>query len=134
MDTPDNARIEEIFGQPLTLSERNLLISSFYLAMNDDIGDAIEPKTKVLSPLYNKRENFSPDMLSRSSRTWQLVLDSGPDEWLDASGVQRLLQQKGIHIDRGSPYSSPRIDAPSEFNLSTFIQSECDGEYLHYLG
>lgn len=133
VDSPNNARIEEIFGQPLTLSERNRLISAFYLAINDDIGDSIEPKTKVLSP-YDERENLSPDMLSRSSRTWQLVLDSGPDEWLDASGVQRLLQQKGINIDSGSPYSSPRIDAPSEFNLSTFLRSEFDGEYLQSLG
>ncbi|KAJ5190578.1 uncharacterized protein N7498_009563 [Penicillium cinerascens] len=122
VDTPNNARIEKIFGQPLTLSERNRLISAFYLAINDDIGDLIEPKTRALSPLYNKRENLSQDMLSRSSRTWQLVLNSGPDEWLDASGVQRLLQQRGIHIDGDSPYSSPRIDAPSAFNLSTFLR------------
>lgn len=134
VDSPNNARIEEIFGQPLTLSERNRLISAFYLAINDDIGDVVECRTNVLSPLYHKRENFSSDMLSRSSRTWQLVLDSGPDEWLDASGVQRLLQQKGIHIDSGSPYSSPRIDAPSEFNLSTFLRSEFAEEYLQYLG
>jgi hypothetical protein len=136
VNSPDNnARIEEIFGQPLTLSERNRLISAFYMAMNDDIGDAIELKTKVLNPLYNARENFSPEMLSRSARTWQLVLDSGPDEWLDASGVQRFLQQKKIHIQgSGSPHSSPRIDAPSEFNLSTFLKSEFPHEFFDGLG
>jgi hypothetical protein len=105
------------------------------MAMNDDIGDAIELKTKVLNPLYNARENFSPDMLARSARTWQLVLDSGPDEWLDASGVQRFLQQKKIHIQgSGSPHSSPRIDAPSEFNLSTFLKSEFPHEFFDGLG
>ncbi|KAJ5136345.1 hypothetical protein N7448_004899 [Penicillium atrosanguineum] len=120
---PDNeAKIQEIFGKPLTLSERDRLISAFYMAMNDDVIEAIELKTKVLNPLYNKREDFSPDMLSRSSRTWQLVLESGPDEWLDASGVQRYLQQRGIHIDSSSRHSPPRIEAPSEFNLSTFLK------------
>ncbi|KAJ5605395.1 hypothetical protein N7510_008176 [Penicillium lagena] len=122
VNSPGNAKIGEIFGQPLTLSEHNRLISAFYMAMNDAFGDAIELKTKVLNPMYNKRENLSPNMLSRSSRTWQLVVDSGVDEWLDASGVQRLLQQKGIHTDSGSPHSSPRIDALSEFNLSTFLR------------
>lgn len=125
VNQPNNdAKIQEIFGQALSLSERNRLISVFYMALTDDMPDAIELKTKVLNPLYYERENFSPDMLSRSSRTWQLVLDSDPDEWLDASGVQRFLQQKGIHIDNSSPHSSPRIDAPSEFNLSTFLRSE----------
>jgi hypothetical protein len=120
---PNNdAKIQEIFGQALSLNERNRLISVFYMALTNDMPDAIELRTKVLNPLYNKRENFSPDMLARSSRTWQLVLDSGPDEWLDASGVQRFLQQKGIHIDNSSPHSSPRIDAPSGFNLSTFLK------------
>ncbi|KAJ5125579.1 uncharacterized protein N7443_008647 [Penicillium atrosanguineum] len=123
VDQPDNeAKIQEIFGKPLTLSERDRLISAFYMAMNDDVIEAIELKTKVLNPLYNKREDFSPDMLSRSSRTWQLVLESGPDEWLDASGVQRYLQQRGIHIDSSSRHSPPRIEAPSEFNLSTFLK------------
>ncbi|KAJ6126922.1 hypothetical protein N7523_002534 [Penicillium sp. IBT 18751x] len=123
VNQPNNeAKIQEVFGQPLTLSERNRLISAFYMAMNDDVIDAIELKTKVLNPLYFKREDFSPDMLLRSSRSWQLVLDSDPDEWLDASGVQKFLQQRGIHIDNSSPHSTPRIEAPSDFNLSTFLQ------------
>lgn len=123
VNQPDNeARIQEIFGQPLTLSERNRLISTFYMAMNHDMLDALELRSKVLNPLFFKREDFSPDMLSRSARTWQLVLDSEPDEWLDASGVQSFLQQKGIHIDNSSPHSIPRIDAPSDFNLSIFVR------------
>lgn len=121
----DDPRIPEIFGKTLTIAERNRLISAFYTAMHDEIGDTIELKTKVLSPLHSRRNSYSPEQLAISSRGWQIVIESGAEEWLDASGVQRLLQERGIRLqDTSSPLSSPRYNAAPQLNVASFVKCE----------
>jgi hypothetical protein len=121
----DDPRIKAIFGKRLTIDERNRMISGFFAAMHDEIGDTIELKTKVLSPLHSRRNSYSPEQLAVSSRTWQIVIESGADEWMDASGVQRLLQERGIRIqDPSSPLSSPRFSSAPQLNAASFIKCE----------
>lgn len=126
VNTPnDVAETQRLFGHQLTNSERNRLISVFYLLMQDEVGDLVELRTQVLDPLRSSVGGWSPDQIQRYSRTRQLMIESGPDEWLDASGVQRLLQQKGIRVlESNSPHSSPRVDAPSGIDMMAFIRRE----------
>jgi hypothetical protein len=117
----DESRVKATFGKRLTIDERNRLISGFVDVMHDEIGDVIELRTNVLN---SRRNSYSPEQLAVSSRTWQIVIESGADEWMDTSGVQRLLQERGIRIqDSSSALSSPRIEAP-QLNAATFIKCE----------
>jgi hypothetical protein len=106
----------------LTIDERNRYISGFLAVMHDEVGDMIELRTKVLN---SRRKSYSPEQLAVSSRTWQIVIESGADEWMDASGVQRLLQERGIRIqDPSSPLSSPRFNSAPQLNAASFIRCE----------
>jgi hypothetical protein len=118
----DDPRVKAIFGKQLAINERDCLISGFVAVMHDDIGDTIELRTRVLN---SRRNSYSPERLSLSSRTWQIVNASGADEWMDASGVQRLLQQRGIRLqDPSSPLSSPRFNSAPQLNAASFIKCE----------
>ncbi|KAL5342753.1 hypothetical protein BJX70DRAFT_385948 [Aspergillus crustosus] len=116
----DDPRVKAIFGKRLTIDERNRFISGFVDVMRDEIGDTIELRTKVLN---SRRNSYSREQLAVSSRSWQIVNESGADEWMDASGVQRLLQQRGIRIqDPSSPVSSPRFNSAPQLNVASFIK------------
>jgi hypothetical protein len=116
----DDPRVKAIFGKQLAIDERNCLISGFVAVMHDEIGDTIELRTKVLN---SRRNSYSPERLAVSSRTWQIVNESGADEWMDASGVQRLLQQRGIRIqDLSSPLSGRRFNSAPQLNAASFIK------------
>ncbi|KUM65271.1 hypothetical protein ACN42_g1795 [Penicillium freii] len=127
----DDPTVKAIFGKRMTIDERNGLISCFLAAMNDEIGDAVELRTKVLN---SRRDSYSPEQLAVSSRTWQIVNESDADEWMDASGVQWLLQQRGIRIqDPGSPLSSPRFNSAPQLNVANFVKCESFPQQWHYL-
>lgn len=118
----DDPRVKAIFGKQLAINERDCLISGFVAVMHDDIGDTIELRTRVLN---SRRNSYSPERLALSSRTWQIVNESGVDEWMDASGVQRLLQQRGMRLqDPSSPLSSPRFNSAPQLNAVSFIKCE----------
>ncbi|KAJ5987765.1 hypothetical protein N7481_002975 [Penicillium waksmanii] len=116
----DDPRVKAIFGKRLTIDERNRFIFGFFATMHDDMGDTVELCTNVLN---SRRNSYSPEQLTVSSRAWQIVNESGADEWMDASGVQRLLQQRGIRIqDPSSPPSSPRFNSSPQLNAASFTQ------------
>ncbi|KAF3388375.1 hypothetical protein F1880_003924 [Penicillium rolfsii] len=115
-------RIQAIFGKPMNPAERTSLASAFYSAMHDEIGDFIDSKSKALSPFHMMVNSYSPEQLAISSRTWQTVIESGSDQWLDASGVQRFLQERGISFqDRTSPLSSPKSYSTPQLDVASFI-------------
>ena len=124
VNTPNNfSTIEKIFGTPLSINERNRLISAFYRAWHDEVGTLLEQRTKVLNPLFTTREDFSQEQLARIARAWQFVTECEPGEWVDASGVQQIFQQEGVRTSGSdSARSSTRLPAsPSDVNLTTFI-------------
>lgn len=95
------------------------------MAMNDDVGDLVEPKTRVLDSVKLKPTTRSPDMVAHAYRAWQIMIDSGGDELMDASGVQRLLQDRGFYArDSSSANSSPRVKGSGHFNASAFVKCE----------
>lgn len=118
----DDPRVIAIFGKRLTIDERDRFIFGFFANMHDEMGDTVELSTKVLS---SRRNSYSPEQLTVSSRAWKIVNESGADEWMDASGVQRLLQQRGIQIqDRSSSISSPQFNAAPQLNAASFTKCE----------
>ncbi|KAJ5755576.1 bZIP transcription factor bZIP-1 [Penicillium manginii] len=122
-DPCDEAKIEHIFRAPLSINERNRMISSFYDTTHDEVGDRIERIARVLNPVYNVRETLSPEQLTRTSRAWKLITEAGAGEYMDASGVQRYLERKGVRVsDSDTGYSSPSIDYTSEINATMFIR------------
>ncbi|BCS25226.1 bZIP transcription factor [Aspergillus puulaauensis] len=124
VNTPnDVTEIQRLFGHQLTSAECNRLISAFYRLMQDEVGDLVELRTQVLDPLRSTVGAWSPDQIQKYYRARQLMSEFGPDEWLDASGVQKLLQQKGISIlESHSPHSSLRVDAPLSIDMTAFIR------------
>jgi hypothetical protein len=110
----DDPRVKAVFGKRLTIDERDRFIFGFFANMHDEMGDTVELSTKVLS---SRRSSYSPEELTVSSRTWQTVQESGADEWMDASGVQRLLQQRGI-------LSSPQVNSAPQLNAASFTKCE----------
>ncbi|CAI7675694.1 unnamed protein product [Penicillium manginii] len=116
----DDPRVKAIFGKRLTINERDRFIFGFFANMHDEMGDTVELSTKVLS---SRRSSYSPEQLTVSSRAWQIVNESDADEWMDASGVQRLLQQREIRIqDPSSPLSSPRFNSAPQLNAASFTK------------
>ncbi|KAJ5220746.1 uncharacterized protein N7469_009633 [Penicillium citrinum] len=116
----DDPRVIAIFGKRLTIDERDRFIFGFFANMHDEMGDTVELSTKVLS---SRRNSYSPEQLTVSSRAWKIVNESGADEWMDASGVQRLLQQRGIQIqDRSSSLSSPPFNSAPQLNAARFTK------------
>lgn len=126
VDSPDNyTKIQDIFGRQMTILERNGMISAFYAAMHDEVGDMIKLDAKFLSSPRSNNIAYSPEQPVISSRTWQNGIKSVSDEWLDASGVQRLLHKKGIIVqDTGSVHFSPPFDFHAKFNVLAFIRCE----------
>ncbi|OJJ07916.1 hypothetical protein ASPVEDRAFT_89149 [Aspergillus versicolor CBS 583.65] len=112
----DDPRVKAVFGKRLTIDERDRFIFGFFANMHDEMGDTVELSTKVLS---SRRSSYSPEQLTVSSRTWQMVQESGADEWMDASGVQRLLQLRGIRIQDPS---CPQVNSAPQLNAVSFTK------------
>ncbi|KAF2009064.1 hypothetical protein BU24DRAFT_90107 [Aaosphaeria arxii CBS 175.79] len=118
----DDPRAKAIFGKRLAMDERNRLMSGFIAVMHDEVGDVIELRTDVLD---SRRKSYSPEQLAVSTRTWQTVIESGADEWMDAIGVQRLLQERGIRSciqNPSSPFCGSWFHSAPQLNLASFIK------------
>ena len=124
MYSPDNiTRIEQIFGSPLTPAERKSLISGFHRDMVGDDGDAIELRAKVLSSVYPRRNNFYQDHFAQTARSWPLISEYDSEEWLDASRVQRLLQDRGIYVRaEGTTDFVLSAESHPQLDISTFVR------------
>jgi hypothetical protein len=126
VDSPDNVTtIQGVFGRQLTTSERNGLISTFYAAMHDEIGDMIKLDSEFLSSVRPINNAYNPEQPAISSRMWQNQIRSVSEEWLDASGVQRFLHRKGIIVqDTVYVRPGPTFAFQAKFNVLAFISRE----------
>jgi hypothetical protein len=131
VDTPNHSRVQQIFGSMLGLSERNRLISGFYAATQDKLGDLIEPKANVLTALRSNMNTFSEDQLQLSPRIWQIALESTSGEWMDANGAQRYLRDKRMIFENFTDSSGPDYSVSSSLDVKSFIKCECPVELYH---
>lgn len=119
----NSARIRAVFGS-LTESQLNWSIKGLYSAMVDEVGETVDLRTKVLSPSYPMRDVLALDQLDHMPGSWQMVPDSGAEEWLDASGVQKFVQEKGIDIQPDLSQSCGfRVKPAHSLDVATFIKS-----------
>ncbi|KAJ5761829.1 bZIP transcription factor bZIP-1 [Penicillium nucicola] len=120
VDSPDDfTTIQSIFGRQLTTPERNSLISAFYTAIHDEIGDKVKHDANFLSSKINA---FASERLEILSSTWQNETRFVSEEWLDANEVQRFLKKKGIIVqDNGFVRSSSPFDFLAKFDVLAFI-------------
>ncbi|KAJ5093658.1 hypothetical protein N7456_009519 [Penicillium angulare] len=122
----DDARIKAVFGALLTEAQLEWSIKGLYSAMVDEIGDTVESRSKVLSPSYPMRDAFSLDQIDKVTRSAQLVADSGAGEWLDASGVQKLIQERGIDIQPDLSQSCGfRVKPAHALDVTKFLSILC---------
>ncbi|KAJ5620597.1 hypothetical protein N7510_004581 [Penicillium lagena] len=126
VNTPDDdVKIKSIFG-PLSLPmERNVLISYFWAGMQDHTGDLVDQMATVLTPPQSKRSSYTSEQLGTSKSKLPVIPEG--DEWLDASGVQRLLCEKGICIhEKAPPFSSPSLNFSLDVeNFAELLAAKC---------
>ncbi|KAF3391475.1 hypothetical protein F1880_007473 [Penicillium rolfsii] len=121
--TDDLTTIQRVFGRQLTTLERKDLISTFYAAMHDEVGDLIKFDADFLSHSRPKNNAYPPEQSIVSSTKIQNGVKVASDMWLDASGVYRLLLRKGIIAEaNGSERSGLPFDFPANFNVLAFIR------------
>lgn len=121
-DKPE--KIAEIFGQPLSVTERNRKITGFLSVVNDTSGDAVELRANVIKSVNRFRERMaaSSESYANAPRSWQRILDTDTDEWLDANGVQKLLFDKGLLAEeRGLPNNGIILTPHARLNVAAFI-------------
>lgn len=125
VNTPnDVVKIQGVFGSSVPPKERSSLISCFQAGMKDETGDLIDLMAHIPAPLRSKRKYCAPDEPANLPKSWELTVASEPGEWLDASGVQKVLSERGFSIqENGSSFSSSRL--MSSLHVATFVQREC---------
>lgn len=117
-------KIAEIFGQPLSVTERNRKITAFLSVVNDTGGDAVELRANVIESVKRLRERVaaSSESYANVPRSWKRILDTDADEWLDANGVQKLLFDKGLLAEeRGLPNNGIVLTPHARLNVAAFI-------------
>lgn len=124
MNTPDDfIKIQEVFGPYMPPTERNNLISCFHAGMHDKTGGLINFMATVLAPLRSKRYYYASEELATQTEELESTVASEVDGWLDASGVQKFLSERGFCTqENGRPLShSYLISLP---HVAALVQCE----------
>ncbi|KAJ5634931.1 uncharacterized protein N7484_008244 [Penicillium longicatenatum] len=122
VNTPnDFTKIQEVFGPSMPPTKRNNLLSCIHAGIHDKTGGLIDLMATVLAPLYSKRDGNASEELPA------LAEELGDSEWLDASGVQRLLNERGLYTRQsGRPlFRSSLISSPQVAALVQYLATEC---------
>ncbi|KAJ6167143.1 hypothetical protein N7470_002590 [Penicillium chermesinum] len=119
-------KIKEVFGGPLTLSERNRKISGFLSVVNGSAGDALELRANVIGFVKKLKDDMFPlsDEYKNVPPTWKIVLEADPAEWLDANGIQKLLYDRGLLAEeRSLPNGGVVLTPNSRLNVAAFVSA-----------
>ncbi|KAJ5192611.1 hypothetical protein N7449_008753 [Penicillium cf. viridicatum] len=120
VNTPcDFVKIEEVFGPSMSPTERNNLISFFQCGMHDETGILIDCMDTVITPLHFKRD-ASQGVATRTEE-FESTIASEAGEWLDASGVQKFLSERGFcPQENGHPFS--RSSSTSSLHVAALVE------------
>lgn len=123
VNTPcDFVKIEEVFGPSISPTERNNLISFLQCGMHDETGILIDCMDTVLTPLHFKRDALQG--VATWNEEFESTIASEAGEWLDASGVQKFLSERGFCTqENGHPFS--RSSSTSSLHVAALVQCEC---------
>ena len=120
IDTPtDVVKVRERFGPSIPPIEYNRLVSCLYAGMKDENGDLIDQMATVLDRTRPMRHNCTSEEPITPHKTWGIADEAC--EWLDASGVQKLLRDRGFCIQKdGFLLSSSHLQ--SSLHVATFTE------------
>jgi hypothetical protein len=124
VNTPnDFMKIQEVFGSSMPLAERNNFISSLHAAMHDKTGGLIDRMATVLTRLRSKRGNYASEELATQTEELESAVAFEAGGWLDASGVQKFLSERGFCTQEiGRPLS--RSSLISSLHVAALVQCE----------
>ncbi|CAG8904089.1 unnamed protein product [Penicillium egyptiacum] len=127
VNTPnDFVKIQEVFGSSMAPTERDNFISCFHAGIHDKTGGLIDLMATVLAPLHTMRDNYASEALATQTEELSSAVASQAGEWLDASGVQKLLSERGFCQDYGRPSSrSSLISSLHVAALVQYLATEC---------
>ncbi|KAJ6008813.1 hypothetical protein N7522_003829 [Penicillium canescens] len=128
VNTPnDFVKIQEVFGPSMPLAERNNFISCFHAGMHDKTGGIIDLMATALTPLRSKREYYASEELATQTEELESAVAFEAAGWLDASGVQKFLSERGFCTQEiGRPLS--RSSLVSSLHVAALVQylaTEC---------
>ena len=132
VNTPNDViKIQEVFGPSMPPTERNNLISSLVAGMHDKTGGLVDFMATVLAQLRSKRDYYASENLAIQTEEFEPTVASEAGEWLDASGVQKFLSERGFCTqDNGRPLS--RSSLISSLHVAALVQ--CEYLARHKLG
>ncbi|KAJ6100347.1 hypothetical protein N7467_001882 [Penicillium canescens] len=123
VNTPDDMKIQEIFGTFLSSMERDTFISHFRSGLQDHSGDLVDQMATVLSPLPSKRSNYTSEPLSKFYIASDSTAMPELDDLMDARDVQGMLFERGFRIKETGPRPSSS-SLNSTFDEATFAKCE----------
>jgi hypothetical protein len=124
VNTPnDFVKIQEVFGPFMAPTERDNFISCFHAGIHDKTGGLIDLMATILAPFSSERYNYASSELAAHTKELESTVTSEAGEWLDASGVQKFLIERGFCTRKhGRPSSRPRLI--SSLHVAALVQCE----------
>lgn len=120
VSTPcDFVKIQQVFGPSISPTERNNLISFLHSGMIDETGVLISFMDTVLTPLHFKRDALQE--VTAQTEELESTIASEAGEWLDASGVQKLLSERGFCTQENC-YPFSRSSSTSSLQVAALAQ------------
>lgn len=116
VNTPNDMKVQEIFGTFLSPLEQDTFISYFCEGLQDHSGDLVDQMATVFAPMQTKRRNHTLEQLSMFYTASNAAAMTQLDDLMDASDVQAMLVERGFCI----PFSSSSLS--STFDVATFAQ------------
>ncbi|KAJ5479312.1 hypothetical protein N7530_004821 [Penicillium desertorum] len=128
VNTPnDLAKIQEVFGTSIGPTERDKFVSCFLAGIHDKTGNLIDLMATALAPLHVMRDNYAAGEFATQTEVLESTVASEAGEWLDASGVQKFLSERGFCDQENSrPFSHSRL--VSSLHVAALVQylaTEC---------
>jgi hypothetical protein len=123
VNSPDDMKIQEIFGTFLSPMERDTFISHFCSGLQDHSGDLVDQMATVFSPLPSKRSNYTSVPLSKFYMASKSTAMPEQDDLMDARDVQGMLFERGFRFKETGPRPSSS-SLNSTFDVATFAECE----------
>jgi hypothetical protein len=121
VNTPNDLKVQEVFGTFLSPMEQTTFISYFSERLQDHSGELVDQMATVFAPIQTKRRNYTPEQLSMFYMASNSAAKMHLDDLMDVSDVQAMLVERGFCIKEMAP-SSFSSSLSSTVNVATFAQ------------
>ena len=103
-------------------TERDNFISCFHAGIHDKTGSVTEFMATALAPLHSKIYNYASGELAAQTEELESTVAAEASEWLDASGVQKFLSERGLcNLENSPPFNSSLV---SSLHVAAIVQCE----------